>query len=55
MATSDTIHTPPVECYGHPIDPKTEVLIDHVRLEHPDIILIVHESPADVPQEELPY
>ena len=40
---------------GHPIDPKTEYLVSCVRVDHNDIIVMDHEPPADVGQEELPY
>lgn len=37
-------------------DPKAEVLVDYVRVEHPDIIVISHDPPeTDCPQEELPW
>ena len=37
------------------LDPKTQHLVDYVRVEHSDIVLMDTEPPADVPQEELPY
>ncbi len=40
---------------GHPVDPKTEQLVSHVRVDHRDIIVINHEPPTDCEQEELPY
>ena len=44
------------EYYGHPIDPKTEVLITRVRVETPDVICMDHGPPVnDTEQEELPY
>lgn len=45
-----------LEAYsGHPLDPATQQLVTHVRVEFPDIILMDHEPPTDVEQEELPY
>lgn len=44
------------EYRGHPIDPKTEVLVSHVRVDQPQIITMDSESPTDeAVQEELPY
>lgn len=44
------------EYHGHPIDPKTEVLISRVRVDQPQIITMDNESPTDEDgQEELPY
>lgn len=44
------------EYHAHPIDPKTEVLVIHVRVDQPQIITMESESPIDeVVQEELPY
>ena len=44
------------EYHAHPIDPKTEVLVSHVRVDHPQIITMDSESPTDeAVQEELPY
>ena len=40
---------------GHPIDPQTEILSTHVRVDQDNIIIMDHEPPADVGQEELPY
>lgn len=40
---------------GHPIDPATQQLVAHLRVEFPDVILMDCEPPADVAQEELPY
>ena len=45
----------PEEYHGHPIDPKTEVLISRVRVDHPQIIAMGSESPYDeTEQEDLP-
>ena len=43
--------------YGHPVDPKTEILATRVRVDIPDVIHMDHEPPIDVEveQEELPY
>ena len=42
--------------HGHPIDPKTEVLITRVRVDISDVIHMDHEPPVDdVEQEELLY
>lgn len=41
--------------YGHPIDPQTEILSTHVRVDHDNIVIMDHEPPADIEQEELPY
>ena len=41
--------------HGHPIDPQTEILSTHVRVDQDNIIIMDHEPPADVGQEELPY
>ena len=44
------------EYHAHPIDPKTEVLVSHVRVDQPQIITMDSESPTDeAGQEELPY
>ena len=40
---------------GHPIDPQTEILSTHVRVDHDNIVIMDHEPPADIEQEELPY
>ena len=47
--------TTPELYYGHPIDAKTDQLVSHVRVGLDDIIVMDHEPPADVGQEELPY
>lgn len=41
--------------YGHPLDPAAQQLVAYVHVEMPDIILLDHEPPADVEQEDLPY
>ena len=41
--------------HGHPIDAKTDQLVSHVRVGLDDIIVMDHEPPADIEQEELPY
>ena len=41
--------------YGHPIDAKTDQLVSHVRVDLDDIIVMAHEPPAGIEQEELPY
>ena len=41
--------------HGHPIDPQTEILSTHVRVDHDNIVIMDHEPPADIEQEELPY
>lgn len=51
----DTSRTWQEDFSDHASDPKTEGLIAYVQATHPDIILIVPETPADVAQEELPY
>ena len=44
------------EYHAHPIDPKSEVLVNHVRVDQPQIIVMGSESPTDeAGQEELPY
>lgn len=45
----------PAAYYGHPIDPKTEQLVSHVRIDLEDIIVIDHVPPIDCEQEELPF
>ena len=40
---------------GHPIDPQTEILSTHVRVDQDNIIIMDHEPPAEIEQEELPY
>ena len=45
----------PEQYQGHPIDPQTEILSTHVRVDQDNIIIMDHEPPADVGQEELPY
>jgi hypothetical protein len=47
--------TTPELYYGHLIDPKTEYLVSCVHVDHNDIIVMDHEPPADIEQEELPY
>ena len=41
--------------HGHPIDPQTEILSTQVRVDQDNIIIIDHEPPAGIVQEELPY
>ena len=41
--------------HGHPIDPQTEILSTQVQVDQDNIIIMDHEPPADVGQEELPY
>lgn len=41
--------------HGHPIDPQTEILSTHVRIDQDNIIIMDHEPPAEIEQEELPY
>ena len=44
------------EYHAHPIDPKSEVLVSHVRVDQPQIIVMGSESPTDeAGQEDLPY
>ena len=44
------------EYHAHPIDPKSEVLVSHVRVDQPQIITMDSEPPTDeAGQEELPY
>ena len=45
----------PAAYHGHPVDPKTEQLVSHVRIDLEDIIVIDHAPPIDCNQEELPY
>ena len=45
----------PEQYQGHPIDPQTEILSTHVRVDQDNIIIMDHEPPADIEQEELPY
>ena len=45
----------PALYHGHPIDPQTEILSTHVRVDQDNIIIMDHEPPADIEQEELPY
>lgn len=40
------------EYHAHPIDPKTEVLINRVRVDHPQIIAMGTESPYDETEQE---
>ena len=47
--------TTPELCHGHPIDPQTEILSTHVRVDQDNIIIMDHEPPVDCVQEELPY
>ena len=43
------------EYFGHPVDPKTEILATRVRVDIPDVIHMDHEPPIDdVEQEQLP-
>lgn len=41
--------------HGHPIDPKTDQLVSHVRVDLNDIVVMDHEPPVDCEQAELPY
>ena len=41
--------------HGHTIDPQTEILSTQVRVDQDNIIIIDHEPPAGIVQEELPY
>lgn len=41
--------------HGHLIDPQTEILSTHVRVDQDNIIIMDHELPADCEEEELPY
>lgn len=41
--------------YGHPLDSAAQQLVAYVCVEMPDIILLDHEPPADIEQEDLPY
>ena len=41
--------------HGHPIDPQTQILSTQVQVDQDNIIIMDHEPPADVGQEELPY
>ena len=47
----------PMEDYfGHPIDPKSEQLMSHVRVDLDGLIVMDHEPPVyDCVQDELPY
>lgn len=45
----------PEQYHGHPIDPKTDQLVSHVRVDLGDTIVIDHSHPIDCEQEELPY
>lgn len=47
----------PMEDYfNHPIDPKSEQLVSHVRVDLDGLIVMDHEPPVyDCVQEELPY
>lgn len=45
----------PAAYHVHPIDPITEQLVSHVRIDLEDIIVIDHAPPIDCDQEELPY
>ena len=47
--------TTPELYHGHPIDPQTEILSTHVRVDQDNIIIMDHEPPVDCVQEELPY
>lgn len=47
--------TPDINRLRHPLNSKTQQLVSYVRVEHPDIVLMDHEPPVDVAQEELPY
>ena len=41
--------------HGHSIDPQTEILSAHVRVDLDDIIVMDHEPPVECEQAELPY
>ena len=41
--------------HGHPIDPQTEILSTQVQVDQDNIIIMDHEPPAEIEQEELPY
>ena len=44
------------EYHAHPIDPKSEVLVSHVRVDQPQISTMDNEPPTDeAGLEELPY
>ena len=45
----------PAAYHVRPIDPKTEQLVSHVRIDLENIIVIDHAPPIDCDQEELPY
>ena len=45
----------PAAYHGYPVDPKTDQLVSHVRIDLEDIIVIDHAPPIDCDQEELPY
>lgn len=45
----------PAAYHGHPIAPKTEQLVSHVRVDLGDIVIMDHEPPVDCEQAELPY
>ena len=47
--------TTPEQYQGHPIDPQTEILSTQVQVDQDNIIMMDHEPPADIEQEELPY
>ena len=47
--------TTPELYHGHPIDPQTEILSTQVRVDQDNIIIMDHEPPAEIEQEELPY
>lgn len=47
--------TTPAAYHDYPIDPKTDQLVSCVRVDHDDIIIMDHEPPAEIEQEELPY
>ena len=46
---------PPELYHGHSIDPQTEILFAHVRVDLDDIIVMDHEPPVNCEQAELPY
>ena len=43
------------EMYGRPLNPQSQQLVAHVRVEFPDVVIMETETPTDVEQEELPY
>ena len=55
MATGQLLITSLEAYYGHPIDPTARQLDAYVCVDVPILILMDHEPPADIAQEELPY